>query len=48
VVRWAQEFVNYRMDKRLGDGAGASEAAAAREPTGPALGEPGDKLRSRA
>jgi putative acetyltransferase len=48
VVRWAQEFVNYRMDKRLGDGAGTSEAAAAREPTGPGLGEPGDKLRSRA
>ena len=48
VVRWAQEFVNYRMDKRLGDGAGTSEGAATREPTGPGFGEPGDKLRSRA
>jgi len=36
------------MDKRLGDGAGTSEGAAAREPAGPGLGEPGDKLRSRA
>jgi hypothetical protein len=36
------------MDKRLGDGAGTSEGAATREPTGPGFGEPGDKLRSRA
>jgi len=48
VVRWAQEFVNYRMDKRLGEGAGTAEAAAGREPAGPGFGEPGDKLRSRA
>ena len=38
----------FRYYKRLGDGAGTSEAVAARESTGPGFGEPGDKLRSRA
>jgi putative acetyltransferase len=48
VVRWAQEFVNYRMDKRLVEGAGSAEAAVGRDVTAPGFGEPGDKRRSRA
>jgi putative acetyltransferase len=48
VVRWAQEFVNYRMDKRLGEGAGAPEAAVGRDAAVSELCEPGDKRRSRA
>jgi putative acetyltransferase len=48
VIRWAQEFVNYRMDKQLGEGAAAAEAAAGRDPAGPDFGQTDDKLRSRA
>jgi hypothetical protein len=42
------EFVNYRMDKPLGEGAGTLETAAGRDALAPGFGEPGDKLRSRA